>query len=272
VGLLGIDTSARLRQTVDLEGRVLQPAAHGMTLSMPLGRLLDVRVGDTVAMEFLDGERERRLVPVAGFVDDLMGTAAYVSIATWVALRDGNDGITGASLATVRGENAAVYAALKRLPAVRSVGSRSAMRASFDATVARSFGITLGSLLVFAAALCVGVVYNTARIALAERGRELASLRVLGFTRGEVASMLFGEQLILALGSLPVGAAIGAAFAWLTVQSMGTTELFRMPLVIGLRTYLSSFAVLAVAGVASAVVVRYRLDRLDLVAVLKTRE
>jgi putative ABC transport system permease protein len=119
--------------------------------------------------------------------------------------------------------------------------------------------------------LSVGVIYNTARIALSERGRELASLRVLGFTRREVARMLFGELALLGVAAVPAGFAIGAALCWALATAL-SSELFRLPLVLAMRTYLLSALLLLVAGTLSALLVRRRLDRLDLVAVLKTRE
>jgi putative ABC transport system permease protein len=122
-----------------------------------------------------------------------------------------------------------------------------------------------------AVAITFGVVYNNARVALAERAWDLASLRVLGFTRAEVSGLLLGElgaQLLLAL---PVGCLLGAGLSWVILQ-LSTSDTMQLPFVIAPRTY--AFACLAVllAGVASALIVRRRIDRLDLVAVLKTRD
>jgi putative ABC transport system permease protein len=123
----------------------------------------------------------------------------------------------------------------------------------------------------FACVVAVAVVYNTARIALSERGRELASLRVLGFTRREVAVLLFGEQAILTIAALPLGCAIGYQLCALIARQY-QWELFRMPVVVTPKTYAFAQLVVIAAAVGSAILVRRRLNRLDLVEVLKTRE
>lgn len=143
---------------------------------------------------------------------------------------------------------------------------------NFDALVERSFAVTLGILVAFASAITVGVVYNGARLTLSERARELASLRVLGFSRAEVGWMLLGEQAVLTLASLPVGAGIGALLAWGVVRAMGSTELWRMPFVISGRTFGMAALLVGASSLASGLLVRRRLDRVDLVQVLKARE
>jgi putative ABC transport system permease protein len=154
---------------------------------------------------------------------------------------------------------------------VAGSGTRLAGLASFEATLARSLGIMTGVLVSFACVIACAVVYNTARIALSERARELASLRVLGFTRGEVARMLLGEQALLALLAIPVGLALGTRVCRL-IAGAYQWELFRLPLVVSDRTYAFAVCVAALAALGSALAVRHRLDRLDLVAALKARE
>jgi putative ABC transport system permease protein len=124
---------------------------------------------------------------------------------------------------------------------------------------------------VFASIITFGVVYNTARVALSERARELATLRVLGLTRGEIARILFGEWTVVTVAAQPLGMAIGAALAALVVRAFNT-EVYRLPLIIAPRTYLFAMTTVVVAAVVSGLVVRRRLDHLDLIAVLKTRE
>jgi putative ABC transport system permease protein len=130
----------------------------------------------------------------------------------------------------------------------------------------------LVTLVLFAGALAAGTVYNAGRVTLSERARDLASLRVLGFSKGEVARMLFGELALLGAMGLPVGVLLGIGFAWGVVVSFGSTELFRMPLVIGPRTIAAGLLVPVVTALLVALPLRRRLDRLDLISVLKTRE
>ena len=132
-----------------------------------------------------------------------------------------------------------------------------------------ALGINLG--LIVVQIIAFAIVYNSARVALSERGRELASLRVLGFTKGEVAAMLLGEQGILALASLPAAFAIAYGLSWL-IAARFESELFRIPILIEATSWLFGVAVIVIAGVLSAIAVRGRIARLDLVEVLKTRE
>jgi putative ABC transport system permease protein len=145
------------------------------------------------------------------------------------------------------------------------------MLRSFESQISESFGIMTGILLLLSGILAVGVIYNGARIALSERGRELASLRVLGFTKGEVAAMLLGEQAVITLAGIPLGALLGVGLAASVLGSFDT-ELYRIPLSVRPRTL--ALTSMAIAGVAvfAGLLVRRRLDRADLIAVLKTRE
>jgi putative ABC transport system permease protein len=146
------------------------------------------------------------------------------------------------------------------------------MQRAFDATLKQSFYTVLTTLVLFASALSVGTIYNAGRVTLSERARDLTSLRVLGFTRGEVARILFGELGALGLIGLPVGLLLGVGLATAVVASFGTGELFRMPLVIGPRTLLLGVVIPILAGLGAAIPLRRRLDHLDLVRALKTRE
>ena len=260
---------------VDADGEVVPLPADGLLLSRTLAELLGTRVGDTVQVDVLTGTRPSRFLHVGALLDDLVGANAYLpEDALHLLVRDAGesgDAAQGAVLAVAPEWRDAVYARLKHAPGVASIGARAAVRANFDQMIDDTFSVTLLTVLVFACALSLGVVYNTARIALSEQSRELASLRVLGFTRGEVARMLFGEQLALGLAAIPVGFAIGTAFSWMLVSGI-STELFRLPLVISPRTLLSAALMMSAAGLGSSVLVRRKLDQLDLVAVLKTRE
>lgn len=271
-GLIAVDPDARLRRVVNLEGTLVPIAASGITLSATLAQVLDVAVGDSVDLEFLDGRGRRLSLVVAGLVDDISGSAGYVDVARWPGLVGVGEAITSADLAVDSDAVPALYARLTEAPAVSGVTARESLQRSFDETIEKNFLVTLVTLVLLAAALAAGTIYNAGRVALSERARDLASLRVLGFTRGEVARILFGELALLAVIGLPVGLAIGAGLAWATVQSFGTGELFRLPLVIGPRTLAAGVAIPFAAGVLSLIPLKHRLDRLDLIESLKTRE
>jgi putative ABC transport system permease protein len=164
-----------------------------------------------------------------------------------------------------------LYQRLKRLPAVAGVSFRQSVLQSFNDTAAQNMRVFVQVLVVFACIITLSVIYNAARIALSERGRELASLRVMGFTRAEIAVILLGEQAIITLMAIPVGFTLGFGICALMPLAYDS-ELFRLPLVVTKHTYAFAFLVVIIAALISGLIVRRRLDHLDLIAVLKTRE
>jgi putative ABC transport system permease protein len=165
----------------------------------------------------------------------------------------------------------ALYSVLKTTPAIRSVIVPGALLDSFNQTIARTMGTSNAVLIFFAGIIAFGVVYNGARNALSERGRELASLRVLGFTQSEIAVMLLGEQAFLTLLAIPLGCMLGYGLSWLITWAIDT-ELMRLPLIISGRTWARASIVVLMAAILSGLLVFRRLRRLNLIEVLKTRE
>lgn len=271
VALVSVRSEDELRRVVDDKGRRIDVQPGGLLVSEALGLVLGAGTGDTVRLEVLVGHRAAHTVVIRGLLADLLGTAAYARAEDYAYYTGEPTAINGAVLRVDTRLLDSVNAMLKRSPGVQSVAVRSAVLRAFDDAIAQGFGTTLFTLLLFAGALAAGVAYNTVRIALAERGRDLASLRVLGFTRAEVARMLFGEQGLLAAVAIPLGFVVGTGMAWLIVVGF-ESDLFRFPLVVRPRTYFIAAATLLVSGVLAGLLVRRRLDRLDLVAVLKTRE
>lgn len=269
--LFGMEPRGELRRIVDGDRRIHPLPAEGMLLTAMLAEQLEARAGDTVTVEVLDGRRPVREVPVAALVEEMVGTTAYMDRHALGRLLGESGAISGAFLAVDPPAAASLYARLKRLPGVSGVGIKDAALAGFEKTVAESFRISLLTVIGFACVIAFGVVYNGARISLSERGRELASLRILGFSRREVAVMLLGEQALLTLVSVPLGFATGYGICALLALRF-ESELFRLPLVVSAPTYASAFLVVAAAAVLSGLAVRRRLDRMDLVEVLKTRE
>ncbi|HEX7023177.1 MAG TPA: ABC transporter permease [Gemmatimonadales bacterium] len=269
--LMGLPEDGQLHRLLDRDLTPVALPTEGLLLSSKLAEILGVKPGDPVTVEVLEGKRLVRQVPVAATVDELIGLSAYMNRVALDRLLGEGPTVTGALLRTDPLESGQLFARLKRLPGVAGVTSHDATVASFEATIAESFGIVSTVLIGFAGALAVAIVYNTARIALSERARELASLRVLGFTRAEIGLMLLGEQALLAGLGIVAGLGAGYGFAAL-ISGLYQWELFRFPLEISTRTYVQSAGVVMLAALASGIVVRHRLNRLDLVAVLKTRE
>ncbi len=270
VAINGLVAQPELNRVVDVTGAALRLPPGGLVLSTKLAEVLGAEAGDDVIVEVLDGRRPVQRVPIAGTVEEYMGMSVYMEIE---ALRRmvGEHSITGAHLQVDAAQAPALYERLKRVPAVAGVTLKRAAIQSFQETLQETFYVMIFFNLLFSGVIAFGVVYNAARVALSERSRELASLRVLGFTRGEISFILLGELALVTWIAIPIGLVLGYVFASLLVVVLDT-ELYRFPLVISVRTYAFAATAVAVAATLSGLAVRRRLDHLDLVAVLKTRE
>ena len=272
VGLVqGRAAPPELQRIIDIRGRSVALPHDGLLMGERLARKLDLRTGDLVTIELREGRRYVRQVAIEQTLRDMMGLNAYMDRRSLNRLIGEGDLASDFTLAVERGSVHRVLQATQQIRAVAGAFSKASMVRNMEEVTSRNILVISGILSAFAAVIAVGVVYNNARIALAERTWELASLRVLGFTRGEVSMLLLGE---LALGiaiALPLGMALGWALTHWIVILMDTDQ-FSFPVVIRARTYAWAALCVLAAGVLSALVVRRRIDRLDMVAALKTRE
>ncbi|WP_226876850.1 ABC transporter permease [Microbulbifer hainanensis] len=269
--IVGLSDNAELSRVVDTALRPVPLPPDGLLLSDKLAELLHVEAGDLLRVEIRTGRRPEVDIPVRGIVKTYMGTAAYMNLDSLNSLLKEDIAITGGYLLVDSQHTDALYRALKNTPVVSGVSLQEQAQNAFYDTLQESLGTFVFFNTLFAGLIAVGVVYNNARISLSERGRELASLRVLGLTRGEVSYILLGELALLTLLALPLGAFLGYALARGLVYSFNT-ELFRIPLIISPATYGYAVLVVVLAAIGSGLLVRRRIDRLDLISVLKTRE
>ncbi|MFO1400940.1 MAG: ABC transporter permease [Steroidobacteraceae bacterium] len=269
--LLGVSPDAGLRRLVDARRRPIALPPAGLVLTRKLAKILGARPGDTVDVEQLEGRRRRFALPLVALSDEPLGVSGYMDAAALDRLLGEDRGLSGAQLQVDAARAPELYATLERLPAVGGVAIRATMLASIRAAMDRSFILMTVILTAFAAVLVVGVVYNSARIALSERANELASLRVLGYGRLEVTRLLLGEQAVLVLAALPLGCGLGALACRLLLP-VYDRETFRLPFALSAASF--GFAVLVTLGAAllSGYLVARRVARLDLVATLKSRE
>ena len=263
---------AQLTRIVDHDNREASRLDDdGLVMTDRLADKLGLRVGDTVRVEVLEGRQRTVTVTLSATAREMMGLNAYMERRALNRLLQEGDQATWFALSIERGREPALLAASKELPRVVGTFSKSTLLRNMQEVSARNVRIMSTVLTLFATVIAVGVVYNNARIALAERTWELASLRVLGFTRAEVSALLLGEMAIAIALALPLGMASGFALVHLVVDLLKSDQFF-FPVVIRPPTYAwAGLAVLA-SGVASALVVRRRIDKLDMVAALKTRE
>ncbi|NUQ75168.1 MAG: FtsX-like permease family protein [Polyangiaceae bacterium] len=269
--IMGLTKTGDLRRLVDKHMNRAEVPPEGIVLTTYLGELLGLKAGDKVTVEALDGRRTTHDVSVVLLLDELIGASGYMELGALNRLLEEGDTISGAFLAVDDAKSEELYRELKRTPVVAAVASREAVLTNFNKTMEENLGTMRSFQIVFAAIIALSIVYNNARIALAERSRELASLRVLGFSRAEVSVLLLGELAIVTLAAIPVGLGIGHFLAW-SITAGFQMEMFRMPFVVYGSTYAYATIVVLIAATASALIVRRSVDKLDLVGVLKTRD
>lgn len=271
-GLLDAYPAApRLQRVVDVDQVTRPPGTHGLLMTDRLADKLGLEPGDTVTVDVREGRREVLRLVVERTVRDMMGLNAFIERDTLNRAMGDGDLANFFSLRTGREGVNTVLNATQALPKVAGAFSKATLLRNMQEVSARNVLIMSSILTVFAGVIAVGVVYNNARIALAERTWELASLRVLGFTRREVSVLLLGELAIGIALALPLGMFLGWALTHGIVGLMQSDQ-FMFPVVIQPRTYAWAGLCVTAAGVASALVVRRRIDRLDMVAALKTSE
>ncbi|MBK5925892.1 ABC transporter permease [Rhodobaculum claviforme] len=262
---------ATLIRVLDRDGRVVPVPPRGIALPATLAQAWDIAPGDLVAVEFLVPPRETHLLPVTALTRQSMGQDAHMDAdALSVLLRQAPQ-VNRIDLLIDTEALGDLHAAVKATPAVAGVMLWDDTRARFRSEIQANLWTMVAIYATLGTLVTVGVVYNAARIQLSERAHELASLRVLGFSRADVAWVLMGEVLLLTLLALPLGWVAGYGFAAATAAGL-STEFVSIPLVVTRATYGAATVVVGVAAVASVVLVRRQLDRVDMVSALKARE
>ncbi len=271
IGVTGLSPGSRLNRALDAEGEPLPIPPDGLIMSAKLAEILGVAPGEAVTMEVQEGRRPRKDVVVQGLITDYSGLQVYMDLDALHRLMQEGGSVSGAHLAVDGARWPEFFAAVKDAPRIASLGLKAAVRDSFRKTTAESINLIQGIYFAFSIIVSFGVVYNSARISLSESARDLATLRVVGFTNREVAGVMIGELTMLTLVALPVGLWIGSGLAGLIVAS-ASTESIRLPLILTSRTYATAvLIVLLSAGISFAVVGR-QIRNLDLLGVLKARD
>ncbi len=269
--IYGIESANQLNFLLDVNLSPVSLPPDGVILTDYLGDILGVRHGDMLTVEVMEGNRAIRQVPVVGFIKQYIGLQAYMDLnALNRLMREGN-AVSGAYIAVDSMYQNEIYRKLVDMPRVAGVVMRKNEIRNFYETQAEAFLFFTFVATILAGTIAFGVIYNSARIALAERSRELSSLRVLGYTRAEISYIFLGELGLLALTSIPLGFILGTALCAYVANSV-SSDLFRIPVVVESATYSLAATVIIASACLSGLIVRRKLDRLDLVAVLKARE
>jgi len=267
----GIEPGGRLYRLLDQQLREFSVPKSGIVLTDYLGPMLGIKEGDLLTVEVLEGSRPSLKIPVAGLVKQYIGLMGFMDLDALNSVMQEGHSISGAYLATDSLYRERLYRKLVEMPRVAGAVVRKDEIRNFYETQAEALLFFTFISTVLAAIIAFGVVYNSARISLAERSRELASLRVLGYTRAEISYIFLGELAFLSLVAIPPGFLIGRGICSYIARAL-ESDLFRIPVIISQETYTLAATVVIVSACLSGLIVRHKLDHLDLVAVLKTKE
>ena len=271
LAIMGLPAAPTLNRVIDRErGPVTLPSGE-LVLSRMLGEVLGVGPGGALQVEVLEGRRPVQQMRVARLIDDTLGLNAYMRLEDVARLLREGDTVSAVALTLDPAAQERFYEEVKAMPAVGGVSLREATLRNFREMMAENMNLQIFINVVFAGIIAFGVVYNAARVSLSERSRELASLRVMGFTRAEISLILLGELAVLTAVALPLGALLGYLLGQLILLGFNN-EMYRLTFVFLPATVAWTWLIVIAATALSGLVVRRRLDRLDLVAVLKTQE
>jgi putative ABC transport system permease protein len=269
--IYGIETGGDLYRLLNSRLEPVELPPFGIILTDHLGKILGVDEGDYLTVEVLEGSRPKLSIPVVALIKQFIGVSAYMELSALNRLMREGDTISGVYLAVDSHYQPEIYSSIKETPSVAGTEIREKAITNFYDTMAETILIFTFINTLLAGIIAFGVVYNSARIALSERSRELASLRVLGFTRGEISYILLGELGILTLAAIPIGFVIGWGMCFYIAEKM-QTDIIRIPLILEKSTYAFAALVVLVCAGISGLIVRRKLDHLDLISVLKTKE
>lgn len=267
----GVLPHPELARVLDEELIPVEPPPEGLMVSERVAKLLHLRIGDRAEVELLENGRRIAEVPVTSIVQSYVGLAVYMRADALDRLVGEGPRLSGVRVSVDALHLGALYQAVKQTPAVASIALQGISRKRFRETIEENITIMTSFYVTLAVIITFGVVYNSARIQLSERARELASLRVLGFTRAEVSRVLLIELGVIVVLAQPLGWLLGYGFSWSVVRGF-ESDLFRIPFVVNRATFATASLVVIGVAILSALIVRRRIDRLDLVHVLKTRE
>lgn len=266
--LQGLPALGTLSRVIDAEPRQLPLPDRGIIISAKLAEVLQLKPGDEVVARVLEGREREITVPLVGLAEDFAGTAAYMQLEALNRLLLEGDRITGAHVVVDKGRWSDFLAAVKETPRIAGCVIKDSLREGFRKTTAESIGVLQKMYLAFAVIVAFGIIYNSARISLSERSRELATLRVLGFSRGEVGAVLVGELVVLTVVALPFGLVLGSGFAKGILATVNT-ETVRLPLILTAANYAFAVLIVAIASALSALFAARKLADIDLVSALK---
>lgn len=269
VAIVGAARDSELSRLIDAAGNSVETPAGGIILSDDLAEKLGVKPGSLLTLEVTEGRRPEVRLIVTGLARTYLGSAALMDITQLNRILGEGDVLSGVYLKTDSALESDLQTGLMGAPSIATVSFLGPAEDRLRSMMEENIGVSLTVFALFAAMIALGVVYNSVRISFTERQRELASLRVLGFSKAAVSYILLGEIALLALVAIPIGLGAGCLLSMYFADAMGS-ELFRLPVVFEPATFAAASLIVMAAVALSELIVRQRIDALDMVGALKS--
>jgi putative ABC transport system permease protein len=271
LSLTGWPENPTMRRRLDVHLSPIALPEQGILLSRFFREEWGLRPGESVELEVLEGDARTFHVPVAGFTDDLVGLSASMRIEELWRLMSESPDYNLVTLLVDPRRSSEVYVALKEMPLAVAVHLKSALYRGFEESMGGIMDVMSAVLMSFSLVIALGIIFNSVQSSFSERSWELASLRILGFTRGSVYWMLMSEIILQVLSSLLPGCLLGHAVMKGVMMAV-QTEQFMFPLVILPSSYALGVLSVLTALAVSGLIVRRSMGRLSLTQALKARE
>lgn len=271
LGVTGLPRETTLNRVLDTHSQPIALPPEGLLVSAKLAEILGAKPGDVIELEIQEGRRPKRQAVIQGLITDYAGLSAFMELESLRHLMGEGGTVSGAHLALDSAQLPEFLQKVKESPRVASLMIKNAVRQSFRKSTAEMINMLQTLYFTFSVVVAFGVVYNSARIALSERSRDLATLRVIGFTHREVAAVMIGEIALLTIIALPLGLGIGSLLASAIIHT-ASTETVRLPLVLSSRSYATAVLIVVTSATISCAIVSARIRQLDLLGVLKASE
>ena len=267
----GLVENPQLSRALDGKKKPIALRKNGIVLSKPIAKILHIAPGDMLTVEVREGRRPTVQIPVSGISETLLGSPTYMDIESLNRILKEPGRVSGAYLSLDKSQSESVYTAIKNMPAVAGISLKQDSLEAFQRLMDTGAGATRYIMVLIAAVITFGIVYNTARIAYAERERDLASLRVIGFTKSEAAFVLLGELAVVTFAALPLGALLGYYLS-IAIAEGFSTDIYQIPAEYSPANFGAAGIAVIVAAIASGWLVKRDSDRVDLVSALKSKE
>ncbi len=267
--IMGIERNSRVYHLSGLNGGRIDVPREGILLTEGLAESLGVKRGDMLTIEALNKPGIERQVTVKGLVEEYMGGSGFMELDVLNGVLQEGSTINNA-LINLRYNSGNFVRDIEGMAYVQSVREPDDMVKQYNEYMGLMYAY-IGVIITLSCIMGFAIIYNTTTISIMERKRELASLRIMGFTNKKVSELIFNENTAVSVMGLIVGMPLGR-FMGVQMLNYVPEDMMSLPLVIFPKTYVLAAVTVALFVILAQMANMRRISRMDLVEVMKSRE